>query len=567
MLYALQSHSSRVASAAAACLLLATSAISQVVFQVPPPTGGDDAPNIQLQIDLARTHALSNAGSGPAIVEFMSGAQYRLVTYAFGGQEPFCLLLQNMSTNLDRLILRGNGATLVHARMDGISLGVRGSKRVTIEKLNFDRDPRPFMEGTVVATMGSEVDVKYLRGARPSQFPILSGQSPYWGWLLDPVVPGRPKAGSRTHYSIALSDVMPLGNDVYRMGLGSASLVADFQIGDRFTYHYREGGSNIQLRTSSDIVVQQVTSYASGSMLVNVGQCHLLTIRECNALIPPDHWRSLNGDGFYVQCSTGVTIEDNYLEGLSDDGINLTAVNGFSVLRNVFTDKRRHAILLDAPDPLTPGCLPNNSTNGLIRWNSASYCGTSFLAHDGGDYATVAILDNTPVFNNRTRGATLNRRVRLSVSSNPTLSIRATPGPNGLWDAGDSIFLDNAGDPEESQWQLQDRLTNDQHLFISRAARDAFTWLYFAKASAPSNVVRLGAPNASSNPPEQMWRIEEVTGPGVIRIRLDDGSSAPALYLSAASTGIPTVGTGIEVRPLNPADRNQVWLVDLVEDD
>ncbi|MFN3242926.1 MAG: right-handed parallel beta-helix repeat-containing protein [Planctomycetota bacterium] len=553
----MKSH--RFLASLAASTLLASTVASQMVFPVPAPSGSDDAPAIQAVLDSAEAWLVANPNAGAAIVNFQSKV-YTLKSYPDLG--PFTLQVRGMTTNTDQMILAGNGATLLHGLKEGQTLGIRTSNKVVIQDLTFDRTPRPFMEGTVQSVTGLDIDIKFLRGLKPDQFP--SSITNRWGWLLDPSIPGRPKDGTRPHHRF--TSVQPIGNDVYTFALDpNFGPVSEFAVGDRFTYHYREGGNAIQIRNSDDTIIRNVKCYAAGSMFVNAEGCSGLEIDQCQALIPSGWWRSLNGDGFHIKCSDDITITGNFLEGLSDDGINLTAVDNFTVTNNLFSNKLRHAILLDANDSIN--CPADNSTNGLIRWNGAHDNGGSFIAHDGGDYATVTIIDNNAATNNLTRGGTNNRRIRLLSSLNSSLAMRADAGTNGTWEPSDTVYLDSVAGGGEFEWHLQDRLDNAEHLFIQRAARDQNIWLYLASSAATPTTgtpAGMGAPLPSSNPGQQKWRVEEVTGPTVIRVYLE--GTTPKLYLSAATSGAPTIGTTLELRPLNAVDRNQVWVLDLVED-
>lgn len=549
----------------AASVAIVSRASAQAVFPVPASNGFDDAPAIQTVLNQAQQWLVASPNLGPAIVSFVPSQTYVLKTYP--GQGPFTLQVQNKPANTDWMILQGNGATLMHDRLDGETLGIRSSTKVRVESLKFDRNPRPFMEGLVTTASATQVAVQFLRGLPPNLFP--ASMPSQWAWLLDPAVPGRPKQRTRTHYTFA--SVGNAGGGIYNFtfvpGFPDSQ---DFAPGDRFTFQYREGGSNIQVHSSNETVIHDVTSFAAGSMFVAAEQCIDLVIERCSVLIPSGFWRSTNGDGFHIKCSQKLTIADNYLEGTGDDGINLTSVRDFTVTGNTFVNKNRHVILLDSLDPLphSPLCSTNNSINGLIQGNIASGNGSSFLAHDGGDYSSVTIQNNALEQNNFSRDVTLNRRVQLIAGAASGLAIRADHGANGIWDAGDVTYLGPVGaSGTEFEWDMQDRLANNEHLFTLRAARDQNTWLYLASTLATptaGTLVALGTPRASDNPSHQKWLVENAPASGAIRIYLSQTN--PRLYLSAATTSVPTANTPLELRQLNPTDRNQVWFVRLVED-
>ena len=237
--------------------------------------GDDDRPGIQAAIDAAMAwlEDPANAGAGPASVVFEPGGTYHLDSVK-PDDPSFSLMVRQLNQNTDWLHFVGNGATIVHRQLLWQTLGIHASRNVLVEGLVFDRDPLPYMDGHVEAINGSVVTVRSVRGLSPLLFPPV-GSSPgdirHWGWLLDPQVPGRPKEGSASYYEASSVSLTGADPDLYDfvITMAAATVAADFAIGDRFTYHYREGGNSLHVRNSVDIEVRDVTAYSASAMFVN----------------------------------------------------------------------------------------------------------------------------------------------------------------------------------------------------------------------------------------------------------------------------------------------------------
>jgi len=539
-------------------------------------SGDDDRPGIQAAIDAAILwlEDSANSGGGPASVVFEAGGTYHLDS-TNPIRPAYSLLIQDLRGNTDRLQLLGNNSTIVHRQLLNQTLGIRGSGLVLVQDLTFDRDPLPYMDGTVEAVNGNLVTIRQVRGLSPLLFPPV-GSAPstirHWGWLLDPTTPGRPKSGTATFYeasSITQSTTDPDLYDFVLESMGDAAIPDDFTVGDRFSYHYREGGNNIQIRGSANIEVRNATSYAASAMFVNADDTDSLTVIDSRVAIRPGLWRSTNGDGVHVKRGNDLVIENCSFAGVSDDAINITEVVGFSVTNNTFLDKRRHAILFDADNN---GGNPPNSTLGLVQGNYTAFNGGSFISHKGGDYATVTIELNDALNNNLTRALTANHHVRL-IAGVGGLAAAGTIGADGLWGDGDEAGVAAELAAADRAWHIQ-KLSDGRVLIINRAARDANTWLYLAPASSAPDAgenVLLRPPQAQNNPSENHWAIEPFASTELSRIRYApaDAFANPALdlYLTLEpSAAVAAAGDNLGLAPLDPTDPYQLWRIEYLED-
>jgi len=528
--------------------------------------GDDDRPGIQAAIDAAMAwlEDPANAGAGPASVVFEPGGTYHLDSVK-PDDTSFALMVRQLNQNTDWLHFVGNGATIVHRQLLWQTLGIHGSQNVLVEALDFDRDPLPYMDGHVEAVNGSVVTVRSVRGLSPLLFPP-EGSSPgnirHWGWLLDPHVPGRPKEGSGSFYEASSVSLAGADPDVYDFAItaATATIAADFAVGDRFTYHYREGGNSLHIRNSLDIEVRDVTAYAASAMFVNSATTTGLRVIDSGVAIRPGHWRSTNGDGLHIKRSDDLWVDGCSFQGVSDDGMNITEVDTFVVMNNVFANKRRHAILLDADDQ---GGNPPNSSNGQIFGNYAAFNGGSFVSHAGGEYG-ISIHSNNVGSNNLTRSFGDNRHVRLGTRLGG-FGAAGVEGSDGAWTEGDAVQLSSDLSAPDTAWHFQE-VSGGRVIIINRAARDAGIWLYLVPAQVPpvqGDPVVLRTGQGPNNPAAAEWVVEEVEGSEFARIRHADSGFYLALQ---PSTGGPAAGDPLGVEGSSSSDVNQVWRIDSLED-
>jgi hypothetical protein len=530
----------------------------------------DDRPGIQTAIDAAKAwlEDSANAGAGPAFVVFEPGGTYHLDSTK-PEDSNFALIIRQVNQDpesSDWLHLVGQGATIVHRQLLWQTLGIHGSRNVLIERLTFDREPLPYMDGLVETVTGNDLTVRLVRGLSPLLFPP-EGSNPgnirHWGWLLDPATPGRPKADSGSFYEASSVSQSSSDPDLYDFAMNPSNGVPisqDFAVGDRFTYHYREGGNNLHIRNASNIEIRDVASYAASAMFINAADSSAVTIQGCAVAIRPGYWRSTNGDGVHVKRSSDVTIRDCVFQGVSDDAINVTEVDGFALQGNVFTNKRRHAILLDADDQ---GGNPPNSSNGEISGNYAAFNGGPFISHKGGEY-TVAIHSNAVNLNNRTRTFGENQHVSLGTRIGG-LAMAGVQGPDGIWNTGDAVQAAPDILSTDRAWHFQG-VSGGRTIIINRAARDAVIWLYLVPAQLPASAgvaAVLQSGQGPNNPAGAKWVLEPVEDSAFARIRHSDSGLYLALQPSA---GGPAAGDGVGLEAFSSSDANQVWRIDQLED-
>ncbi|WP_145198057.1 right-handed parallel beta-helix repeat-containing protein [Planctomycetes bacterium Poly30] len=353
----------------------------------PDQPDDDDGPAIQAAIDAAIDY--SNLSGEAATVLLTGGAEYRLKT----GRRGRGYLDLSCHFGAGPVVFDGAGATLI---VETPRLGVfyiDRSERVRIQDVVIDLDPLPHIACRVTAVHRNArtVIAQPFPGATDlAQFP---GYSDEWGWIHDPDVLHRPKRGVASSFAVTERTQQEPGGPI-RFTMTPQVDLGDFAVGDVLSFLYRRG-NNFRIQYSSGIELRRVISYGAGLFFVATTHDVGLTVRDCAVLVKPGRVQATGGDGVHLKYCRDVSIENCYFEGLSDDGVNVSATIGFRVEGCEFHSKRRQAVVLDTDQ------VAYRSRNGVLRDNTATFNGNSFLYHDGGDYRSVLVAGTKVHGNNR----------------------------------------------------------------------------------------------------------------------------------------------------------------------
>lgn len=367
-----------------------------VLGATPNVESDDDTPGIQAAIDAAIDFA--NASGQTSIVQFSGGGEYLLKT----GKRGRGHLDLSCASGAGRVVLQGNGATVI---VETPRLGVffaQQSKSIAIEDLRIDLGVDPYMGGTVTSVDATERKVVAQPFPGATALAAFPGYSDEWGWLHDSEVLHRPKFGVGSSFK-AVSRTQDRRGGPVRFTMDPSVRMADFEVGDVISFHYRRG-NNFRFQQCEDIEVNGVISLGAGLFFIATSHVSGLRVVDSAVLVKPGRVQATNGDGIHLKYCRDVDVEGCYFEGLSDDGINVTGTLGFRIERCTFTNKRRHAIALDTD------VAKYRSRRGAIANCVASFNGGSFLQHDGGDYSGVVVEGNQTSSNNLTPSASKVRR-------------------------------------------------------------------------------------------------------------------------------------------------------------
>ncbi len=340
----------------------------------------DDTPGIQAAIDAAIHFA--NASGETAVVQFHGGGEYWLKT----GKRGRGHLDLSCADGRGQVILRGQGATLM---VETPRLGLffaEGSKAVSVEELRIELAAAPHIGCRVVSVNAESRVVTAQPFPGSTALADFPGYSEEWGWIHDDTVLHRPKAGVGSSFH-AKDRIQEEVDGPVRFTIDNGVPMGQFAVGDVLSFHYRRG-NNFRFQNCEDIELHGVLSFGSGLFFVSTSHVSGLRVADCAVLVKPGRVQATNGDGVHLKYCRNVEIRDCYLEGLSDDGVNVTGTFGFDIQRCVFANKRRHAIAFD-----TDGAMYRSRSGGIV--DCAAYGnGGSFMHYDGGDYSTVHVEGN-----------------------------------------------------------------------------------------------------------------------------------------------------------------------------
>lgn len=302
------------------------------------------------------------------------------------------------------LRVEGNGARLVMRNPSSGGILFHDCQDIQIRDLTIDYDPVPFSQGTITAvdpaagTFDMAVDDGY---PHPRSWFFLRAPLCFGTVRLRETAMLREDVGD--HLMVARWEAVE--DALYRAHIDPGHYrqqLAKVQPGDAFVYVARAGGGAVDVHASSDVVIENVTVYASTTSAVTLLQADRVTVRGLTVAIAPDTDRlnSTNADGVHCQqARIGPRIEDSRFEGMSDDAINIYTVP--NLVRRVISNTRiavsgagqmRVGDELEIWDPIT-GALRGHATIAALDVESGEMLVT--LDRDvpgtqaGADYRTA----------------------------------------------------------------------------------------------------------------------------------------------------------------------------------
>ena len=262
--------------------------------------------------------------SGPDSVVVFDEASYRMLRYP---EARAHIMLEDVQG----LTIEGNGATIIGTPYNGF-LSVNKCERITMRGFIFDSDPLSFTQGDIVKAdpATGELWLKLHPGyTNPIELTEQRGQKS-WSRVGFTIEPDQRKLKPGP-----IDFIKTITEESRAEGLLYLKLEADsfshINAGDRFVFGLIHGGhgANIDVRESSDVLLEDYTIYAA-----KYGMNHTLTdnrgrVRVNGAKITykPDSDRIIVNikDGFHVKHNAvGPIIENSLIEGIMDDAINIS---------------------------------------------------------------------------------------------------------------------------------------------------------------------------------------------------------------------------------------------------
>ncbi|WP_334318962.1 right-handed parallel beta-helix repeat-containing protein [Termitidicoccus mucosus] len=299
--------------------------------------------NIPANATLAEIRAAIAAAPASSLITFAPKAAYRLKLPQ--GDTHFLTLEKR-----DDLIIDGNDSLFIIESPSAGAVSLRDCRRVTLRRFRFDYDPLPHSIGTVVSvnitndTAGAAAPPIENRKSKIENFPTVTLRrlpgypdfdAPHmlanWGWgvILDPVIPGRMKAGSPLVVNFPGAKVTrnPAGADLFDVGISSANHAKFFAKGDRVIIFARAHSNAFCTADAGcgDITLDRIVTHAApGLQFVGIGSTDFKLL-SC-ASVPRDATRFFagNADGVHVRANLlGPWIEGCAFNGIGDDGVAL----------------------------------------------------------------------------------------------------------------------------------------------------------------------------------------------------------------------------------------------------
>jgi hypothetical protein len=207
---------------------------------------------------------------------------------------------------------------------------VAGGQGVSIRGLSIDYDPVPFIQGTVVSVnpTGNEFDLELDPGFPSPNEPWFATGNPVsnMGVLFDSERP-RLKAGAPDY--LFISGWQNRSGNRWAIHLGEPGGIGALAEGDRFVLLSRRGNGAFLFAGTTNCLLENVIVRASPSLTVSLTGSDRMTIRGLKIACAEGSPRLIasNGDGIHCQQNRkGPLIEDCFIEGLCDDGVNIYTV-------------------------------------------------------------------------------------------------------------------------------------------------------------------------------------------------------------------------------------------------
>ena len=296
-----------------------------------------------------------------------------------------CLTLSDMSD----VIIDGQGSeiTITNPRRGFSSL--TSSKNIIIKNFIVDYDPLPFSQGIIesVDPVSNSFTARSEKGFLPFHDPNLQDCI---GILMDPKIPGRPKAGANNFYYTLSSEKKE--EDLTQVTLKEKDSVrANFAVGDRYVQigrHQEYRGDVGTMANTTNVTYQNVTAYAAPvSSYAGAGNSGLNLI-QCKTIIKPGRWISANGDSVHLQSSPiGPWIEECVFEGQTDDVMNFYTL---PIRITEKTNDKTYKIIFPNMSPSTRGTSPGDSLT-LIDVKKHVVAGEAIVVAVDSDKDTVTL--------------------------------------------------------------------------------------------------------------------------------------------------------------------------------
>ncbi|MDP0501244.1 MAG: hypothetical protein Q7P63_14210 [Verrucomicrobiota bacterium JB022] len=277
----------------------------------------DDAAAIQSAINAALP-------SGAVYVEFAPGT-YDLAPPS-GATYDFVLNLRYA----DHVWIDGNGANINITSPASGFIFLDDTTNILVEDFVIDYTPLPYavaeITGTSNAGTGSVTMEVLPNSPRFNDAHMLASWTT-WGCVLDDVVDGKLKDGSRLLQTFYTSNVTQSTSDpdVFTFALSHTNYLRFYDVGDRYIHFAREGAEPMFTSDrAKGVTFSNITNYAAPAGHYSMMWSSDVKVLNCNSLIKSGRIWGANADFVHSNSNPiGPWVEGCTVEGIGDDIVAL----------------------------------------------------------------------------------------------------------------------------------------------------------------------------------------------------------------------------------------------------
>jgi len=268
--------------------------------------------------------ALEKAGKNTRL-EFAKGV-YNLKDETSKDNEKYLFTVKNLKD----CEIDAQDSTFIIENPNFCLIDLLHSERVIFKNITIDYNPVPWTECTVekVDVAERKLTVKVRDGFEGFEHPMFTAwptDLSFWGYQLDPNVPGRLKFGVNRHNMV--KGVKKLADKVYELtftGTFGTQEAPKYEVGDKMGILARRSNkmSLFLVEYSIDVSFIDITAYATPSFFFKSLHSQFMNFIRCDGLIKPGRWRGGDADFIHLQNNkNGPWIEGCTVEGIADDSL------------------------------------------------------------------------------------------------------------------------------------------------------------------------------------------------------------------------------------------------------
>ncbi len=281
------------------------------IITVPPPAGDEDC-TVSVQASVAAAEASAAAGKSVRLV-FPAGDYY------FGESLAGPAISFSGVRNIE---IEGKGATFHFSKRNQGLIHAVACEKISISGINVTYAKGLLrVQGHVVSLDQNNKQV--LVSIEDGSPGFEESSAPYFDIfiLLDPDINGRLKDNSSHFYR--MSSYQKNADDTYTVQITDGGDFSDWEVGDRFVFHFRSGStSHVDFPDCKSVTAHNITTDGWGSMgFVSVKGSNF-NVLNCKTEMQEGKWMMGNADGFHVrEHVVGPWIEGTEIQATGDDGL------------------------------------------------------------------------------------------------------------------------------------------------------------------------------------------------------------------------------------------------------